>query len=918
MANWLRALFKKFVDVRPGEYLRTLFMSLYLLLVLLAYYILKPVSRALFLNKFDIDKLPYLYILIAGFGGILAYLYTKLAIRTSLQTAVTAAMGFTVGVLVLIYSLIASGFPWVFYFFNIWVSLFSVMLVSQGWLVAANVFTPREGKRLYGLLGAGAVVGAAFGGTFTAMTVKLIGTRNLLLASAGFVVLAYGAFRLAVMQEGVSLSGAKGAETEEAGFEFADILRDIRRNKHLQVITAIMLLTFIVDVTIEYQFNATAKLKYHSAEQLTAYLGNFYGLYLNLITIVLQVLLTAVVVRRLGVGGTLQIMPVTISITSLFTFFMPGIHSTEALRLSEAATRYTLNRTGMELLYLPLPLELKNRTKAFVDVFVDRLGRGVGGTLLILLTGKTIGLKPRQLSLFVILVAIPWMLLSVRASREYIATVRTRLGTRRLDLENARLDIHDSGMLELVEQTVVAENPRQAAYALSLLAEAPGYRLEPQLDRLVSSDSAELRTRVYDLARDRAYPALSESATRDVHAARDGENRTLVQAAVRYLLAVSDNKRSLARKFVDDPDPAVSQGAIAALASDAETAQDVLSYQWITAAASDSNPDRRALAASALAVIGDRGTEVLHKLLQDPDEKVLAEACRAAGALNNRVYLHGMLPLLGNPRLRGIAIESLAQFGTKICGTLSDLLEDESAPIALRRHVPRILKLIPDQRSVDVLVHAIGTQNLAIRAAVLKALNTLRETSPNLDFANSFVTQKILDEARHYFELNAALQPLHDYSKPASAAGLLARTIEERLGYTLERVFRLLGLRYPPREIYSAYLAVHRRRSEEFSTALEFLDSILERELKKVLMPLLDQPDHVIETGRTLFGVKVKDAQTAVRDLIRSTDPWLVACAMATAAELQMRGLSGEISHAGTLCGDDVGAVADAALAALA
>ncbi len=65
------ALFRSFFDVRPGEYGRTLFMSLYLLLVLLAYYILKPVSRALFLNKFDIDKLPWLYVLIAVAGGIL-------------------------------------------------------------------------------------------------------------------------------------------------------------------------------------------------------------------------------------------------------------------------------------------------------------------------------------------------------------------------------------------------------------------------------------------------------------------------------------------------------------------------------------------------------------------------------------------------------------------------------------------------------------------------------------------------------------------------------------------------------------------------------------------------------------------------------------------------------------------------------
>jgi ATP:ADP antiporter, AAA family len=76
---------------------------------------------------------------------------------------------------------------WVIYAFNVWVSLFSIMLVSQGWLVAANVFTSREAKRLYGILGVGSVIGAAFGGQFTAIMVYYIGTTNLVLASAVMV-----------------------------------------------------------------------------------------------------------------------------------------------------------------------------------------------------------------------------------------------------------------------------------------------------------------------------------------------------------------------------------------------------------------------------------------------------------------------------------------------------------------------------------------------------------------------------------------------------------------------------------------------------------------------------------------------------------------------------------------------------------
>src|SRR5579864_1605031 len=380
----IRALWRSFFDVRPGEYLRTCFVGLYLLFILFAYYILKPVSRALFLNSFDIDKLPYLMILIAFVGGILAYLYTRLAVKSSLPTAVAWSTALTIGSLIVIWWLLGLGRGWVLYVFNIWVGLFSVMMVAQGWLIAANVFTSREAKRLYGLLGMSAVLGAAFGGKFTADNVKKIGAQNLVLAAGVLVLVAYLAFRSLLAQKGVSLSSARGAESEEAEFHFADIVSAIRHHRHLQVIVAIITVTFVVDVTIDYQFNAMAKLAYHDKDQLTAFLGNFYGIYLNLVNFVLQFFLTAAVVRWFGVGGTLQIMPVTISATALATFFLPGVTSSAGLRLTEAATRYTLNRTGMELLYVPLPSDLKNRTKAFVDIFVDRMGRSLGGLILIL------------------------------------------------------------------------------------------------------------------------------------------------------------------------------------------------------------------------------------------------------------------------------------------------------------------------------------------------------------------------------------------------------------------------------------------------------------------------------------------------------------------------------------------------------
>ena len=163
---WLwKSLQRRIFDVRKGEYRRTLCMGLYFLFIMFANNILKPVSAGLFLNKFSENKLPYLYLLIAGIGGVLAYLYTKIIVRTSLHTAVNAATAVSVSCLIVFWLLIDQSSTSSLYVFSIFVSLVGIVFLSQGWLIAANIFDSREAKRLYGLLGSGAILGAALGGS---------------------------------------------------------------------------------------------------------------------------------------------------------------------------------------------------------------------------------------------------------------------------------------------------------------------------------------------------------------------------------------------------------------------------------------------------------------------------------------------------------------------------------------------------------------------------------------------------------------------------------------------------------------------------------------------------------------------------------------------------------------------------------
>src|SRR4030095_3962269 len=157
----------------------------------------------------------------------------------------------------------------------------------------------------------------------------------------------------------------------------------------------------------------------------------------------------------------------------------------------------------MELLYLPLPTELKNRAKAFVDIFMDRFGRGIGAMVLMgysaLFVKNAKQPNMTQVSGLIFAFCAIWVFFSVLASREYVSTIRRRLESRRLDMHEARITVTDAATVALLEKALREGTPRQVAYSLGLLAEAPGYDIEPLIEKFVLSPAPEVRTKVYDL-----------------------------------------------------------------------------------------------------------------------------------------------------------------------------------------------------------------------------------------------------------------------------------------------------------------------------------------------------------------------------------------------------------------------------------
>jgi len=246
-----------------------------------------------------------------------------------------------------------------------------------------------------------------------------------------------------------------------------------------------------------------------------------------------------------------------------------------------------------------------------------------------------------------------------------------------------------------------------------------------------------------------------------------------------------------------------------------------------------------------------------------------------------RVYIAALIEYLLDRRRRRHARDALVEFGDGIVGTLSDILGDDRTPLAVRRYMPVVLGRIPTQKSVEALVSNLTGLDTSLRFRVVKALNKLKHRYPDLRIEEGRINEAFVEETRIYYEI-LQIAALQESGGRSDGDALLVRALDERLTFNLERIFRLLGLSYPPRDIYHAYLGIVGSDKDKHASAPEFLDNVVGRNVKKYLFPIVDRVSEsvAISRGVELFGLEVKTKDDALLKLIEGDDAWLKTCAL--------------------------------------
>jgi AAA family ATP:ADP antiporter len=293
----------------------------------------------------------------------------------------------------------------------------------------------------------------------------------------------------------------------------------------------------------------------------------------------------------------------------------------------------------------------------------------------------------------------------------------------------------------------------------------------------------------------------------------------------------------------------------------------------------------------------------LHILLKDESVEVLQAAIVSIGQIKAIEFVPILMTHLTTKLVRKYARESLGVFGEDIIGLLEENLEDFSGNRKKRLAVPKVLALIGSQKSVNLCIKNLDQRDLLLRYEIIKALNKLKKKFPELKFDKQRINARIMVEIEKYYRIltllyrqnnslsidKATLSSKHNTSRVIRARELLTMALEEKLDSNLERIFRLLGLRYPSKDMYNAYLGVKSNRADLRANSVEFLDNILDSNLKKIFIPVVEAVPVEILLNKTkeLFGFDKPSESESINLILQSDDNWLKVCTLYLISELK-------------------------------
>jgi ATP:ADP antiporter, AAA family len=903
--SFIQRLLSPVVDLRREETLTASLLFAYSFLAMTVWNTIKPLTRSQFIRDLGADNLPYVLLAAGLVIGVLMAGYAWLLARLPRRWALPLVQTGMAGLLVAFWFLFRIDAVWVSVAFYVLGLILGLLLISQFWTVANLVYDARQAKRLFGFIGGGAPLGGMAGSALAAVGATRFGSLNLLLPSAGLMLVSAAVTAWIIRRERVEFGNpAEDAAEQAKGVGIGEAISLLRQSPQLKIIALVIGFASIGAAIIEQQLNmaAEANLGSQASDAITSLLG-WIGVGTSGIGFLIQVWLTSRVHRYLGLGFALMILPVSLAMSAVVMLSYAVLWAPALARMLDQSLRYTLDKTSREILFLPLPDAIKLKAKPFVDVTVDRAARASAALLLLLLVKPWgLDLDWQRISYASLAMVALWIVTSLRARRGYLRAFRESIERQDLAPAEVRLSAADLTTVETLVQELAHVDARRVVYAIDLLESLGKRSLVTPL--LLHHPSPEVRERALAAAAAAHNNTTAEWLPQIRRLLADPEPRVRA-AAIQAIGTISNEDAvALARSMTTERNARLRATAATVLAASHSPDDVALAEATLLDLSSNANEEgraaRREVAAAVREIADPRFRRLLLPLLQDPAPEVADAAMRSVQAIGaaEPLFVPPLVALLRHRQLKAQARDVLVSFGEAVVDTLAYSLADRDEDIWVRRHIPATLARIPSQRSIDVLVTALSDRDRFLRFKAVAGLERLRHSNTALTIPRAPVEAQAIREANDYYTRLS----LHDNLFGRGGLpreSLLAQALEQKMSRSRKRIYRLLSLIYPWRDIAAAQWALEHGDAHARSSASEYLDNLLTGELRKRTMPVVeDLPvEEKVRRGNTLMKSRPRDVEDTLLHLINDDDEIIAAAAILMVRHAWLERLGDDIDH---------------------
>ncbi|PAU95101.1 hypothetical protein CK503_02560 [Aliifodinibius salipaludis] len=836
-----RALFTLEPEIKTQAFL----MFAYNFVLLNTLYLLKPVRDSLFLEQVGAYNLPFVFILTAIAVIPISIGYSKLSKRHSVGWVVSAITLFLAANLFVIWFFIEMNKVWLYYGFYVWVSIYSVLITSQFWLFANTIFNSVQSKKIFGFLSLGAIAGGVSGGELTAIFVNQLSLQpeSLLLISAIIIAATAPLVWLILRKNGKSnLSSVDKKEYRKADQAIpSNPLKEILSHNHLLLITALIAVTVMVTTLIDYQFKTVAEAAYTTEAGLTSFMGRFYGR-VSLIALIIQLFIGTIFTKKYGVSGALLLLPLALLISAGGMLLIPGLVAGTISRGIDQTLKHSIDRTGRELLFVPLPEELKNRVKVFIDLFVDHGAQGLTGLLLL---GLTFGLNldVQEISVVVITLLVAWVVIAKMAGNSYVDVFRNTLKRKMKgdwDKSTENSSRFEEANEESIQKLLKSDEESDVLWALNVMREKDFDVDSNLLIRNLKHSSCKVRINIVRLLRKRE---LGDWVDEVMDLAYD-EDADVRMEAIRYVYQFYEgDRREKLTVGLHHDDARVQAVAMALIAEEGiEEEKKLITDKLLDEAVHFYGEYGHELRKQSAKLLGEmyenRYAHLLKELLNDENPSVVKQAIESTAKTQDRRFVHDLLLLMGSGIYRKAVEKALREYGSRIYGTMYDHMTDSHLPVSTRRYIPWLFSQTVSEDSWEILKMSLKFCSIPIRHGIVKALLRMRKERPIFRVSDEVIAQNIEREIDRYSKLKKALTFYQ--SGKVKLSDEADEILEYEIEQTFENIFRLLSLNNDIEDIDNAYKAIVGDNPRLRSDAIEFIENLINWEVRKLLIPILE------------------------------------------------------------------------------